>query len=133
MEVHFIDWNIVHGGLGLRQPAKHPFSEVTLRPRQLTAIDDGLDILQVPMFVFVWCAYFRVSRRNSAAFDSFDSQRDRQAQRIEPGADHLGGHAGVDQSAEYHVAAGARETIEMSHAHESTLPDVRFTEAGDVW
>src|SRR5207249_669233 len=88
--------------------------------RQLAALEDRLDMMQVPVLVLVRRFDLNEGGGETALANLVDLQLDWQVKRADAGADRLGIDAGVDERAESHVAADAAETVEMSSSHDGT-------------
>ena len=96
VEMHFLDRNPVDLGLGVGQAAEEALGQILLTIGQPALVDNCLDVMQVSMGVVVRRLDPRVSCRDATALDPLQPQCDRQAERIEPGPDGVGVHAGVD-------------------------------------
>ena len=118
VEVNLLYRMPMHRPLGDREPAENCQRQIALLVGQLSLIDDGFYVGQIAVRFFIGSFDIHISGDEAVALDLLDFQLDRQAKRVEPGANGFDIHPGVDQSGQRHVAAYAAEAIEMSHAHD---------------
>ena len=121
VEVDALERHAVDRRLGLGELAEDAPRQFALLRRQRRLGEDRLDVGQEAVVLLVGGLDGRLGRGEAAAVHPLDLELDRQAERVERSADRVGGHAGVDDGAQDHVAADAAEAVEVCDLHRGPL------------
>ena len=110
----------VHLGLGLAQPQEDPLGQVFLAGGQAAGVDDGLDVVPVPVGVLVRGVHLGVGGPEASLAHGLERDMPGKTQARHGLLDGPGIDPGVHQSAQGHVSRDAAEAVEIADSHSDT-------------
>src|ERR1700693_2416695 len=117
MEVNFVDGDVVNLGFGLTQALKHCGGGLFNGSRERGRIDQFQDVFQMPVSGCVPADNSKFRSGYAAALCFLDRKLGSRAQAFEREHDRARICAGVDQCADRHISADARESIQVADFH----------------
>ena len=130
MKVDLLDVNAVRGGLGVAELMEDSLGQFVLARSQTAFIDDGFDMVQMPVNVFMRRFHDRVGRPKATALHGLEGQLAGQAKTRHGRLDRAGVDTAVDERAQGHVAGDSAKALEVANPHRAfPFSTERFPEA----